>query len=193
MFYLTSRILQLGDSFCWPTLLECINYAPWRWPFKSWNILDLVNKVVIWSCTSASIGNYLIYYNCILYRFDIYYCDLLIQTGISRLEFILKGWKILYKYRIKWCGGVWKIFMTHIVVCEICISLRATYAMCVASQEWSRLRAFLHWRRGLESQSCYGCKSEFESVDRTPYAETIMSICLWSIVSPRDERQFVDL
>ena len=31
-----------GDSFCWPTLLECINYAPWRWPFKGWNMSQLV-------------------------------------------------------------------------------------------------------------------------------------------------------
>jgi hypothetical protein len=27
-----------GDSF-WPTLLECISYTPWRWPFKGWNML----------------------------------------------------------------------------------------------------------------------------------------------------------
>jgi hypothetical protein len=27
------------DSLCWPTLLEYINYTPWRWPFKDWNML----------------------------------------------------------------------------------------------------------------------------------------------------------
>jgi hypothetical protein len=36
------------DSFCWPTLLECISYAPWRWPFRGWNmLLRSVKKVVI--------------------------------------------------------------------------------------------------------------------------------------------------
>ena len=29
----------IGDSFCWPTLLECIICTPWRWSFSGWNML----------------------------------------------------------------------------------------------------------------------------------------------------------
>jgi len=37
-----------GKSFCWPVLLECINYAPQRWPFKGWNMLELHIVLIEW-------------------------------------------------------------------------------------------------------------------------------------------------
>ena len=37
----TKLNFTIGDSFCWPTVLECIYYTPWRWPFKDWNMLEL--------------------------------------------------------------------------------------------------------------------------------------------------------
>jgi hypothetical protein len=37
-----------GDSFYWPTLPECIYYAPWRWPFKGWNMLQLRTVLIKW-------------------------------------------------------------------------------------------------------------------------------------------------
>ena len=40
--------------------------------------------------------------------------------------------------------------------------------------EWSHVKAFLHWRRDLESLSSYGCISELYIVDRAPYVETIV-------------------
>jgi hypothetical protein len=29
-----------GDLFCWHTLLECIHYTTWSWPFKGRNMLQ---------------------------------------------------------------------------------------------------------------------------------------------------------
>ena len=38
-----------GDSFCWPTLLDCINYTPWRLPFKKgWNMSELRIVFIKW-------------------------------------------------------------------------------------------------------------------------------------------------
>ena len=39
---------KIGDSFCCPTLLECIDYNPWRWPFKGWNMLQLRIMLMQW-------------------------------------------------------------------------------------------------------------------------------------------------
>ena len=29
-----------SDSFFWHTLLECISFVHWRWPFQGWNMLE---------------------------------------------------------------------------------------------------------------------------------------------------------
>jgi len=39
---------KIGDSFSCPTLLECINYTPWRWPIKGWNMLEWRMVLVKW-------------------------------------------------------------------------------------------------------------------------------------------------
>ena len=39
---------KTGDSFCWTTQLSCITYSPWRWPFKSWNMLELHIVLIKW-------------------------------------------------------------------------------------------------------------------------------------------------
>ena len=49
-----------GDSFCWPTLLECISRIPWRWTLK-WKHSDVrysVNNVVISENIIVSVGIY---------------------------------------------------------------------------------------------------------------------------------------
>jgi hypothetical protein len=46
-----------GDLFCSPTVLECIICAPWRWPFKIWNMLDLC--IVLKKCWFNNIWTYL--------------------------------------------------------------------------------------------------------------------------------------
>jgi len=35
-------------SLCWPTLLEYINYTPWRWPFKGRNMLEWRIVLIKW-------------------------------------------------------------------------------------------------------------------------------------------------
>jgi hypothetical protein len=37
-----------GDPFCWPTLPECINYNPWRWTCKGWNMLEIHMLLIEW-------------------------------------------------------------------------------------------------------------------------------------------------
>jgi hypothetical protein len=37
-----------GDSFCWPTLLECIHYTTWRWSFKGRNMLQWRIVLIKW-------------------------------------------------------------------------------------------------------------------------------------------------
>jgi hypothetical protein len=54
--------------------MECINYTPWRWPFKGWNTSELgcnVNKVMIPWYMSA----------CVSVR--IWYFDIISQTWLS--------------------------------------------------------------------------------------------------------------
>jgi hypothetical protein len=47
----------IGGSFCWLTLLEFMNYNPWRWPFKGWNMLEL--RIVLINCWFNDIWVYL--------------------------------------------------------------------------------------------------------------------------------------
>jgi len=35
-------------SFCWRSLLEYINYSPWRLHFKGWNMLELLVLIKWW-------------------------------------------------------------------------------------------------------------------------------------------------
>jgi len=50
-----------GDSFCRPMLLECVNYTPWRWHFKDWNMLELFIVVSDDLIIYESVGVNLIY------------------------------------------------------------------------------------------------------------------------------------
>jgi len=36
------------DSFCWLSLLEYIDYTPWRWPFKGWKMLQWLIVLMQW-------------------------------------------------------------------------------------------------------------------------------------------------
>jgi len=58
-----------GDSLCWPSLLKCTNYTPWRWPFKSWNVLEFCIVLIRWLFNNIYICfiyiTYLIIYECI--------------------------------------------------------------------------------------------------------------------------------
>jgi hypothetical protein len=40
--------LTTGYPFCWTTLHECIDYTPWRRPFKGWNVLELHTVLIKW-------------------------------------------------------------------------------------------------------------------------------------------------
>ena len=37
-----------GNSFCWPTLVEFINYTPWRWPSKGCHVLEFSKVFIKW-------------------------------------------------------------------------------------------------------------------------------------------------
>ena len=80
-----------NDSFCRPTLLECINYTPWRWPFKDWNMLKLLIAVNDDLIIYESIGVNLIY----IFR------EFTKSRGVLYLNYRLAYHHILGQY-IKW-------------------------------------------------------------------------------------------